>query len=63
MAVRYEFTYAGENLVRIRFRDDDGTHEDYEFTRKQFIEFIDNAFYMLVETEPRVDRGPGGVVD
>jgi hypothetical protein len=53
MATRYEFTYAGEQLVRIRFRDDDGTHVDYEFTREQFTEFIDNAFYMLVQTMPK----------
>jgi hypothetical protein len=61
---RYEFTYAGEHLIRMRMRDDDGTHVDYEFNRKQFTEFIDNAFFMLVETMPHgVDSGDDGMVD
>ena len=62
--MRYEFTYAGDQLVRIRFRNLDGTHHDEEFTREQFTEFIDNAFYMLVSTMPqRLDSGDDGMVD
>lgn len=53
METRYEFTYVSDALVRIRFKDDDGEFVDYEFTRKQFTEFIDNAFFMLIETQPR----------
>lgn len=51
MTTRYEFSYGGDKIVRLRFVDVEvGEFQDYTFDRKEFTEFIDNAFYTLVET-------------
>lgn len=53
MTTRYEYSYTGDKIVRLRFIDvEENVYQDYEFSRQEFTDFIDAGFYTLVETTP-----------